>query len=106
MNEKAAQAVYNFFIHDMIREMNKRMSPDEGKADPAMKNKNERNGKYMGRGIKLSEIAERMDLKNLTPELDLTEKRSPCAGRQQTGASVSGLFLIILTQTAYRSSGM
>ena len=28
----------------------------------------------MGRGIKLSEIAERMDLKNLTPELDLTEK--------------------------------
>ena len=28
----------------------------------------------MGRGIKLSEIAERMDLKNLTPELALTEK--------------------------------
>lgn len=32
----------------------------------------------MGRGIKLSEIAERMDLKNLTPELDLTEKKSMC----------------------------
>lgn len=32
----------------------------------------------MGRGIKLSEIAERMDLKNLTPELDLTEKEVLC----------------------------
>ena len=46
----------------------------------------------MGRGIKLSEIAERMDLKNLTPELDLTEKEVHVPGRQQTGASVSGLF--------------
>ena len=46
----------------------------------------------MGRGIKLSEIAERMDLKNLTPEVGSDRERSPCAGRQQTGASVSGLF--------------
>lgn len=31
MNEKAAQAVYNFFIHDMIREMNKECRRMRGK---------------------------------------------------------------------------
>lgn len=46
----------------------------------------------MGRGIKLSEIAERMDLKNLTPELDLTEKEVHVPDVNRPGASVSGLF--------------
>lgn len=59
----------------------------------------------MGRGIKLSEIAERMDLKNLTPELDLTEKEVHVPDVNRPALQLAG-FLIILTQTAYRSSGM
>ena len=39
MNEKAAQAVYNFFHTCYDKRNEYRMSPDEGKADPAMKNK-------------------------------------------------------------------
>ena len=45
----------------------------------------------MGRGIKLSEIAERMDLKNLTPELDLTEKEVHVPDASETPDSVHGI---------------
>ena len=46
----------------------------------------------MGRGIKLSEIAERMDLKNLTPELDLTEKEVHVPDVNRPALQLSGYF--------------
>ena len=46
----------------------------------------------MGRGIKLSEIAERMDLKNLTPELDLTEKEVHVPDVNRPALQLAGFF--------------
>ena len=46
----------------------------------------------MGRGIKLSEIAERMDLKNLTPELDLTEKEVLVPDVNRPALQLAGVF--------------
>ena len=58
----------------------------------------------MGRGIKLSEIAERDGSEKSDAGVDLTEKEVHVPDVNRPALPVSGL-LIILTQTAYRSSG-
>ena len=46
----------------------------------------------MGHGVKLSEMAEKMRLKNLTPDVDLAEKEVTSSGREQTGITACRIF--------------
>ena len=52
----------------------------------------------MGHGIRLSEIAEKMDLKNLTPEVDMVEKVVIRTGREPSGAAAGRVLSTVLTQ--------
>ena len=59
----------------------------------------------MEHGIRLSEIVEKMDLKNLTPEVDMIEKEVFIPDVNRPALQLAD-FSIILTQIGYRSSEM
>ena len=59
----------------------------------------------MGHGIRLSEIVEKMDLKNLTPEVEMIETEVHVPDVNRPALQLAG-FLIILTRTECRSSDM
>ena len=46
----------------------------------------------MGHGIRLSEIVERMDLKNLTPEVDMTETEVHVPDVNRPALQLAGFF--------------
>ena len=59
----------------------------------------------MGQGIKLSEIIEKMNLKNLTPEVDMVEKEVNVRMSTVRRCSLRD-FTTALIQIVYRSSEM
>ena len=59
----------------------------------------------MGQGVSLKEIVEKMNLKNLTPDVDLVEKYVQVPDINRPLCSCPDI-LIILTQIVYRLSDM
>lgn len=59
----------------------------------------------MGQGVSLKEIVEKMNLKNLTPDVDLVEKYVQVPDINRPALQLSGI-LIILTRIVYRLSDM
>lgn len=59
----------------------------------------------MGQGVSLKEIVEKMNLKNLTPDVDLVEKYVQVPDINRPALQLSDI-LIILTRIVYRLSDM
>ena len=75
MNEKAAESVYEFFTSDII--VHRKCLEKEN---------------IMGQGVSLKEIVEKMNLKNLTPDVDLAEKCVQVPDINRPALQLSGYF--------------
>ena len=64
-----------------------------------------RKGAPMEKGVEIKEIVEKMDLKNLTPEIEMEGKKVEVPDINRPALQLSG-FLIILMQNVYKSLDM